>query len=631
MSDQIRYSEASTQPGEHTGHWYTAWVRRYAASAAYLHWQERLVRNMLFAASVVAMPLMVWTFFNTWRRGDLWNLPIYFSAYGLLLLATFLPRLALEVRAGILIALAYGLGILDLVVSGQGGDGRVFMLAGLVFVIIFLGRRAGNVSQIANILVMIVFAWAYVSGRLNARQPNDLSFLVWGMNALVLAVLDLLLASAINLILSHLSVALDQNQVLGRSLEARDERQRNQATELEMAHAQLSVRSVAVDLAAEVAREVAAVTTQIRYTAETDPGSQRHDLEGVLTHLVSLIGERLGFYHVGVFLVDPTGRWAELCAASSPGGRRMMARRHRLRVGQEGIVGYVARYGEPRVATDVGADVVHFANPDLPETRSEMAVPLCDQGQVLGVLDIQSAELNAFGDADRQEDLPSAQVCAMYTAIFQTLSDLMVVVIQNLRLYAQVQGGGAAEQRTVDQLSSEAWLARIRQGRHIGYRYDGRGVMRLDLPDSFPGAEGVAPGKIQTEKAASAQGTSTTEGEIEWVRPVSVRGHVIGEIRAHKPGEAGEWTPGEIELMETLVDQLDVALESARLYEDTQDRAARDRLIRETTGRMRESLDIKTVLQVALKELHESLGLAALDIRLHTAEAQEDAVSETSG
>ncbi|NIN93759.1 MAG: hypothetical protein GTO49_01955, partial [Anaerolineae bacterium] len=91
-----------------------------------------------------------------------------------------------------------------------------------------------------------------------------------------------------------------------------------------------------------------------------------------------------GFYHAGVFLLDDAGEYAVLRAANSEGGQRMLARGHRLKVGEQGIVGYATGRREPRIALDVGADAVYFDNPDMPDTRSEMALPLIAGGHVLG-------------------------------------------------------------------------------------------------------------------------------------------------------------------------------------------------------------------------------------------------------
>ena len=92
------------------------------------------------------------------------------------------------------------------------------------------------------------------------------------------------------------------------------------------------------------------------------------ELESLLSEVTTLISERFNFYHVGIFLNDEKNEYAVLRAANSTGGRKMLARQHKLQIGQVGIVGYVTGTGNPRIATDVGQDAVFFNNPDLPET-----------------------------------------------------------------------------------------------------------------------------------------------------------------------------------------------------------------------------------------------------------------------
>jgi len=155
----------------------------------------------------------------------------------------------------------------------------------------------------------------------------------------------------------------------------------------------LERRAVQMDAAAQVAREAAAI----------------RDVGQLLDATSRLISDRFGFYHAGIFLLDEVREYAVLRAASSIGGRRMLARRHKLKVGEVGIVGHAAGRGEPRIALDVGEDAVFFDNPDLPRTRSEMALPLKVRGQVIGVLDVQSTEEAAFSEDD--------------VAILQTMAD----------------------------------------------------------------------------------------------------------------------------------------------------------------------------------------------------------------
>ncbi len=308
----------------------------------------------------------------------------------------------------------------------------------------------------------------------------------------------------------------------------------------------------------------------------------------LLERVTALISMHFGFYHAGIFLLDEAGEWAVLQAASSEGGQRMLARNHRLKVGEVGIVGYVTGRGEPRVALDVGADAVYFDNPDMPDTRSEMALPLRARGEIIGALDVQSTEPEAFSDEDVE--------------VLQTLADQVALAISNARLFEQAQEAVEAERRAYGELSREAWIETLGRRPGLGYTCD---------------AAGVAP--------AAAHTAARDDGDLpELTVPITVRGQVIGAINAHKPDDTGEWATGEVELMETLTERLGVALESARLYQDTQRRAARERLTGQVTARMRETLDIEAVLKTATDEIYRALGLEKIIVRLATEEADDE-------
>ena len=138
-------------------------------------------------------------------------------------------------------------------------------------------------------------------------------------------------------------------------------------------------------------------TEQLRATSYiARKTAEVQDLASLLNMVARLVTDQFGFYHTGIFLINETGDQAVLQAASSDGGQRMIERGHALSVGTQGIVGYVAAQKKPRIALDVGADAVFFNNPDLPMTRSELALPLLVRNKVLGVLDIQSEKPQAF-------------------------------------------------------------------------------------------------------------------------------------------------------------------------------------------------------------------------------------------
>ncbi|HIE37864.1 MAG TPA: GAF domain-containing protein, partial [Anaerolineae bacterium] len=148
-------------------------------------------------------------------------------------------------------------------------------------------------------------------------------------------------------------------------------------------------------------------------------------MDDLLDRAVNLIRERFGFYHAGIFLLDERGEYAVLRAATSEAGRRMLERGHKLKVGEVGIVGYVTSTGQPRIVLDVDTDAIHFKNPLLPETRSELALPLRVGDRIIGALDVQSVQEAAFDEED--------------VAILQTMADQLAVAIEKLERAAQIQ------------------------------------------------------------------------------------------------------------------------------------------------------------------------------------------------
>ena len=312
------------------------------------------------------------------------------------------------------------------------------------------------------------------------------------------------------------------------------------------------------------------------------------DLRELLSHVVTLISQQFGFYHAGLFLSDPAKVWAVLQAASSQGGQRMLARGHRLQLGV-GIVGYVVQRGEPRVALDVGEDAVFFDNPDLPETRSEMALPLRARGEIIGALDVQSVEAGAFS----QEDV----------VVLQTLADQVALAISNARLFKQAQESLEAERRAYGQLSRQAWQELLHTQPDLGTLRDGQGRRSIDLPSDLRGF-----GNLASLRAQRSDGS--------YAVPIQVHGGVIGIIEAHRPANAPRWTSEQMSLLETMSEELGMALESARLYQETQRRAAEDRLVGEIAARMRETLDIDTVLRTAVREMGTAMGISRIEVRL---------------
>ncbi|MBN1666985.1 MAG: GAF domain-containing protein, partial [Anaerolineales bacterium] len=214
----------------------------------------------------------------------------------------------------------------------------------------------------------------------------------------------------------------------------------------------------------ERTRELERRATQLQTAAEVArDASSTSDLNQLLDDTVELISERFGFYHAGIFLMDERREFAVLRAANSQGGKQMLARGHKLAVGQVGIVGDTTATGRPHIALDVGEDAAHFAHPLLPETRSEMALPLLVGNEVIGALDVQSKQEGAFDQSD--------------ITVLQVLADQLAVAIQNARLLAGYQDTLRELQIAYGQFTQRSWQewSQLRN-RPSGYRYRGAGV-----------------------------------------------------------------------------------------------------------------------------------------------------------
>ncbi len=348
----------------------------------------------------------------------------------------------------------------------------------------------------------------------------------------------------------------------------------------------LEDRAVQITTAAEVGRAAASIL----------------DTEALTHRVVDLVQERFSLYYVGLFLTDPKGEYAVLQAGSGRAGRTLEARGHKLRVGGDSMVGQACALRRPRIALNVDhaaaenapeAEIVRFDNPLLPDTQAELALPLIVGDRTLGALDVQTTQPDAFSEDD--------------ISVLQLVADQVAVAVQNARLFDEIETMLQAERQMYGQISREAWARLLRRRPIWGYYGDEHRIVPLDSE--------AAPSHLATDLRQSR--VITQEGKEPTVTvPIVVRDQVIGVINARKPPDAGEWTEGEQTLLEMLVSQLGAALDSARLYEDTQRRAARERLLSDVASRVRETLDMETVLRTAAHEIRQMLDLPEVIVRL---------------
>jgi len=310
------------------------------------------------------------------------------------------------------------------------------------------------------------------------------------------------------------------------------------------------------------------------------------DLHELLSQITTVISERFGFYHVGLFLLDETREYALLTAANSAGGQRMLARQHRLKVGEQGIVGTATASGEPRIALDVGKDALYFDNPDLPETHSEIALPLKSGGKVIGALDVQSTEIGAFTTEDIQT--------------LGLLADQVSLAIENARLFEESKKSLDELQAITHQYTREAWGKLPEQQKLIGYRYTSKGVSPLKETVRIPGT--------------TRSGTETEQKESDqFIVPINLRGEIIGNLVVQS-SVGDQWDSDQQDIIKAVAERVALSAENARLFEETNQRAERERIVSEITGKIRSHNDPQVMIETAVNELRKVLGASRVEI-----------------
>jgi GAF domain-containing protein len=316
------------------------------------------------------------------------------------------------------------------------------------------------------------------------------------------------------------------------------------------------------------------------------------DLEDLLSRMPQMISEQTGFYHVGLFLVDEYREFAILRGANSPEGQQLMAQVYRSAVGALDLVGTVTGKRELRVAVDVGPNAVSFADSSFPRTRSQVALPLIAGDRLIGALDLHSTESDVLTD--------------QMIEVMRLLADQIAIAIESAQLFAQSQEALAAELRAYGTVSREAWreMARAKGTAEGGLHF------LSDAPGVIRPASGEKPAVMQQ---ARQTGRAVKEANSTLAVPIQIReGVSIGALRLNKSA----WTEDEIALVETLTEQLGAALESARLYQETQRREARERITREITEDIRRSVEMEVILKSAVSNLGEALGVPRTYVRL---------------
>jgi GAF domain-containing protein/HAMP domain-containing protein len=350
------------------------------------------------------------------------------------------------------------------------------------------------------------------------------------------------------------------------------------------------------------------------------------NLDELLKKAVSFIRERFNFYHASIFLIDLTGEFAVIREATGEAGSQMKRAGHKLGVGSKSVVGYVAGRGEPLVVHDTSKDATYYANPLLPETHSEAAIPLRVSERTVGVLDVQSVHPYAF----TEDDMRTLQILADQLAVAVINSELFAETQEHLsqhrllhHITSTVASGTTLEEALesavsglqvtlggdrVSILMPDAEQKYLEVKASVGYSQKVN-EMRVPIESGITGWVTTHRRLLRvddvTEDPRYIEASPNTRSEL--AIPLLYRNEVLGVLNAESE-QAGAYTENDEEMLGTLGGSLAAIIANARLLEQVRSQAEYNRLIYEITNKIRRSTDMQTILTTTASELTKAVG-----------------------
>lgn len=553
----------------------------------------RLTRNILFftmAANLAILPIVGGIIGEGTETVEAFLALVVTFAIEVLALFRLRRGDILIAKLVVPIALVTAVAAIAFSINGLRDTSLIGMPLILVISAILLGERSLTLITPLAVIAAVVIA---IRDLLIVKIPEPIEV----DDAIIVPILLVTTAIITHLLIRRLNESIlraqtseqiqrQENAELNRLRASLEERVRDRTAELEQANQTTERQARQFKAVAQVMSAVSSVQS----------------LDEILPLITRVISQQFGVYHVGIFLLDDKKDSAVLRATNSEGGQRMLARKHSLSVGQTGLVGFVTATGLPRIASNVGEDSAFFNNPDLPSTRSEITLPLRFGNLIIGALDVQSTEPNAFlpGDVD----------------VLTTLADQVAVAINNAQNLAESQRALAEAQSAVGRLAQESWEVLRPTELGIGFAYSESGIKPLQHPVENP----------QVNEAISKGEAVLTTGPGNWSRlaiPIRLRGKVIGVMQLSSRGDS-ILTSDDAEIAQGVTDRLSLAIETATLLQSSQHRADLEKVTANITSKISSSTRFDTILQTAARELSNALGGSDVIVQIEPASLKMD-------
>ncbi|MCK5861107.1 MAG: GAF domain-containing protein [Candidatus Hydrogenedentes bacterium] len=435
----------------------------------------------------------------------------------------------------------------------------------LTIAYLFLGRKWTMFFTAFIVLEVVVIGIIDIS----KIRENPLADFIAVDDIIILPLLIIAIAAVLNALVIRLNIAYNSAIKNEEAQNLANEELHLLQNELEQRISertqQLEKRAVQLQASVKITRAASAIK----------------ELDELLPIITKSISSTLNYYHVGIFLLNQQGDYAILRASNSTGGQKMIEENHHIQVGAEKPVGFVTHTGHPHIALDAGENAIRFDNPYLPETHSEIALPLIVNNKIIGALDVQSKKISAFNNEDSE--------------ILRALANQLAISIENAILFAKTERTLHEAQQAISFYVQEEWSSYIATSTSSSYILQDEMMRPLDEKKETPEFVRAC---VTGEVAHSDQVLAI---------PIVLRGETIGVIGI-ETDEDKFWTEDELSIARTAAERMAITLENARLLEDAQRRASREQNIGEFSASISAVSNVEAVLKTAVEELGQRLS-----------------------
>lgn len=539
-----------------------------SAALNYEGWREQFILNVLRITCVLGFALLA-TSYTTATPSE----RISFVGLFIILVAITVLPFPFRIRALTLLGVVSAIGVYTILKWGTWSDGSIFLLITVVLSSLLFSRRIDFIVFGINMVFLLTTATLQqldIFSLIDARAPA-INLEDWVLYIVNFSIAGILVVVALGQFKKEFTRIIQEMQstfkILTDERTQLEDRVRQRTEELRMQTTQLRTSTSVARIVAEI-----------------------QNITELMETVTRLVSEQFEYYHVGLYILDDHKKTAFLQAASSATGKLLIGQGFRIEPDRRNAFNIVVEQNRPYISSDTDrANFVRDIN--FPLTRSRMILPLSVRGEVIGILDIHSDQPQVFNTQDAE--------------ILQTLSDLVAISFDNVRLINETKNLVNQLEINTSFQTHETW-SKLTSRRKSAYQYTPAGVRPIFNIDKQDGNDGLRV-------------------------PLILYGQNIGTIKLKRKGDTSDWSERERTLVAKIADQVALALENSRLVDEAQKSSLRDQMIANISSRVRETLDVESVIRTAATELRRVFDLKEAEISVGSPLADAAPIRKNTG